>query len=221
MTWHKPLSVRSTRGSIGALLAGAGLLAMAVACSVTTNPDGEPPGGVPSTGGMGGDGSGGTSTSTGGDNAGGDDNGSGGDQNGNGEVQLDCHEDDTVKGTLASTAPDDDGECWACIKEECPDEFAECHAIEPHSVCGYDDAGAVAGEIDCIFECFDELASGDDPIFSGIQEDIDDCAAECKGTAACGTTTPSSVTIQLAACAIGLQGGNGCQVACGWQEEEP
>lgn len=213
MTWHKPLSVRSTRGSIGALLAGAGLLAMAVACTVTSNPNGDPGPGQPGSGGMGGDGSGGASPSSGGSTTG----GTAGDTGG--EAGLDCHEDDTVQGTLASTEPNAaDDECWACIKQECPDEFAECHAIEPYSVCGYDDADVLAGEIGCMFECFDELASGDDPVFSGIQEDIDDCAVECGGATACGTTSPSSVTIQLAACAIGLEGGNGCQVECGWQE---
>lgn len=212
MTWHKFPSFRSTRGAVGALLAGAGLLLAAVACTVTTDTKGDPGPGTPGTGGMGGDGSGGSNASTGGSTTGGNggDNGS--------ETAFDCHEDNSVQGTLASTEPNaSDDDCWACIKQECPDEFAACHAVDPYSVCGYSDVDVLGGEIDCIFQCFDQLAA--DEIFAGIQEDIDDCAAECGGTAACGTSSPSPVTIQLAACTIALEGGNGCQVECGWQEE--
>lgn len=221
MTWRTPLathglSVRSTRGSLGTLVAaGAGIVLLAVACTVTSGSDGDPGPGTPGSGGMGGEdnGTGGSTTNTGGTTT-----GTGGDGGAMG-AQLDCHDGDVVSGTPASTEPDaGDDECWACIKEECPDEFADCHAVEPNSVCGYDDAETLGGEIECIFECFDALAATMPPTFVAIQEDLDDCVEQCGGTASCGSSEPTAVTVNLAACTIGLADdeSTACSEACGW-----
>lgn len=230
MTWRTLLTARTTSGSLfklGSLTAlGLGVALVAGACTVTSGTDGDPGGGNPTGGnGMGGEDPG-TGGSTGGTNTGGTDTGGSGgtDTGGTGgtggttEPTFDCHDGGEVEGTLASTEPsDDDDECWACIKETCADEFAECHAVEPHSVCGWDEPDTYGGEIECMFECFDAKVA--DMAFLGDEVDVDDCAAQCAADE-CSTGEATSVTSDLAYCAVQAQDENefGCQAECGWLE---
>jgi len=237
MTWRTPLTARTSAGSLliklGTIaLLGVGMILATGACTVTTSTDGDPNGGQPSggkdggTGGAGGEGTGGDQstggTSTGGNGSGGDN--TGGDNTGGSggtiEPSFDCHDGGDVEGTLASTDPsDDDDDCWACVKATCADEFAECHAIVPHSVCGWDGFGEgdYGGEIECMFDCFDSLVA--DGAFLGTEVDVKDCAESC-GASTCSTGEVTTVTRALASCAIEADdiAGFGCQAECGWFE---
>lgn len=237
MTWRTLLTAHTSSGpllKLGTLAAlGLGMALSTGACSFSAGSDGEPTGGTPSGGKSGGTGgagdtggSGGTGndSSTGGETASGG-SGSGGEANTGGsggtiEPSFDCHDGGGAEGTLASTElTEKDDECWACIKTSCPDAFAECHAIVPHSVCGWDGFGEedYGGEIDCMIECFDTLV--DDGEFLGTDDDVSDCAAEC-GASTCATGEVTSVTYSLASCAIAAEdiADFGCQAECGWLE---
>lgn len=237
MTWHLFSSApfcREARLALGSLAAaGLGAALLTSACTITTSTDDNGSGGTGTGGSSSGGASsgGGSGVGTGGSGTGGDDPGTGGSDPGTGGggqvAEFDCHEGGVVSGVTASTEPDpSDDACWSCIKTKCADEFADCHAVAPYSVCGWEGAEVLGGEIDCLFECFDSLH--DDEIFVGSQDDIDDCLDVCSGAAVCGGTEPSSVTLALASCAIGLSTGDeGCQgideedPACGWWYPNP
>lgn len=194
-------------------LVGLAVALSAVACSVGTSDDNEPPNGTP-TGGMGGEGGDETGGTGGGASTGG--NGSGGDGGANtGPAELDCAA--TPTGEPASTDPEiNDEACNLCLKDKCASEFGACFATSPDAACGASSTSTFEGEAFCVLECIDALYESGD--FTGGELDYDTCAADCASPSCDGATEPTDATRDLVLCLLGeTTQDTGCQFECGYQ----
>lgn len=176
---------------------------VATSCVITSDDDDDDDGfgdaGETSTGGRtptGGRTSGGTNTggasggTTGGTSTGGA--APSGGMGGEGGAPVDVCEAETTP--LDTCEFEDADECASCLSESCCDEVSACYGTDPEDVCGYGLSGEADenSEFECTRSCLAEIVAEGNFV---IDDDIDDCLAQCMKC-----TLPSLTTTSLVAC---------------------